>query len=82
MPSAAMKSSLLCLNLYGSLKSTLARGAPRPGSWMISYKFVVLRLSINMKKFLLVFNATTKIPGEGIGDPDSLAIKIDDDDIP
>lgn len=36
MPSAAMNSSVRFLNRYGSRKTTLARGAPRPGSWMIS----------------------------------------------
>ena len=36
MPSAAMNSSVRFLNRYGSRKTTLARGAPRPGSWMMS----------------------------------------------
>lgn len=36
MPSAAMNSSVRFLKRYGSRKTTLARGAPRPGSWMIS----------------------------------------------
>jgi len=31
-PSTAMKYSVRCLYLYGSLKTTLASGAPRPGS--------------------------------------------------
>lgn len=38
IPSAAMKSSVLFLKRYGSRKATLARGAPRPGSWMISLR--------------------------------------------
>lgn len=38
IPSAAMKSSVLFLKRYGSRKATLARGAPRPGSWMISWE--------------------------------------------
>ncbi|KAF9678213.1 hypothetical protein SADUNF_Sadunf07G0011600 [Salix dunnii] len=36
MPSAATKSSFCFLYLKGCLKVTLANGAPRPGSWMIS----------------------------------------------
>lgn len=38
IPSAAMKSSVLFLKRYGSRKATFARGAPRPGSWMISLR--------------------------------------------
>lgn len=38
IPSAAMKSSVLFLKRYGSRKATLAKGAPRPGSWMISWE--------------------------------------------
>lgn len=36
IPSAAMNSSVRFLKRYGSRKTTLARGAPRPGSWMMS----------------------------------------------
>lgn len=35
-PSGAMNSSLSCLYLWVWRKVTLARGAPRPGSWMMS----------------------------------------------
>jgi hypothetical protein len=36
MPSLAIKVSVWSLNRYGSRKTTFARGAPRPGSWIIS----------------------------------------------
>merc|ERR1711962_1921158 len=35
--STAMNVSLRFLNLYGSLNSTMAKGAPLPGSWMMSF---------------------------------------------
>ena len=38
MPSVAMKVSVFCLYLYGSLNVTLASGAPRPGSCTMSCK--------------------------------------------
>lgn len=41
IPSGAINNSLRVLNLYGSLKWTTANGAPRPGSWIISYKNII-----------------------------------------
>ena len=46
-PSAATNVSVLCLYLYGSRNVTLASGAPRPGSWMISYKMSQPRATLH-----------------------------------
>ena len=59
VPSAAKKYSVLCLYLYGSLKSTLMRGHPLPGSWRTALTTPLTYPYLSIKsRFLYLGGAT------------------------